>query len=147
MSYTGRNENNEIQGLWEQFMPKLCGEYAPLIKGGCVGVCRCVPGKTDGSFEYVAALLAEPDASVPGDLVAVDIPQGDYAVFTIPEVDQCKTVEESAFPSLAASGLASYCNGPDDCQCAAHPCFEFYPPEYQGRGPFFFYVPVKRKTA
>jgi predicted transcriptional regulator YdeE len=145
MSYTGRNENNEIQKIWEQFIPKLCGQYASLNKGGSVGICRCAPGKTDGTFEYVAALLAAPDTAVPDGLVAVEIPQGDYAVFTVPEVDQCKTAWESSFAALAGSEWTSYCNGPDNCQCAAHPSFEFYPPDYRGCGPFSLYIPVKRK--
>ncbi len=147
MSYIGKNQNQEIRALWEQFLPRLCSDLAPLMRGGCVGVCRCVPGKSDGTFEYVAALLASPEATVPEGLIAVDIPQGEYAAFNVPELDQCMAAWQSSAAQLTASEeFSAYC-GTEGCDCATHPSFEFYPPDYRGCGPFSLYMPVKRKSA
>lgn len=147
MRYEGKNENGEVAAMWGQVVPRICSEFAPLMRGSA-GVCRCVPGKTDGTMEYIAAFLTTQDTPAPEGLVAVDIPQGEYAVFTVPELDQCMAVWMSVPDALKASPeLESYCQGPEACECAAHPCFEYYPPEYRGCGPFQIYIPVKRRTA
>lgn len=145
MRYTGKAEKKELTELWEKFIPHACGESAPLMQGGCVGVCRCVPGKTDGTMDYVAAFLAKPGASVPSGMVEVDLPAGDYAVFPVPELDQCQAVWQSSYAQLEASEWVPYCTGPEACDCANHPSFEHYPPEYRGCGPFSIYISVKRK--
>jgi len=143
--YTGKNENQEVTKLWDAFLPRHSAigmpESAPAF-----GVCRCLPGVKDGAFEYVAAFAARPDAPLPEGMMAVEIPRGDYFVYRFDSLAECKQAWEKAAGALAADpAWTGYCNGPDDCQCATHPCFEYYPPEYCGSGPAYVYLPVRHK--
>jgi len=109
------------------------------------GVCRCVPGLTDGTFEYIAAVEASADAPIPEGMTAVDIPKCDYAVFDVPHVAEIKQTWTRAADALGLSEeWEPYC-GPRGCECATHPCFEYYPPDFEEDDPLFLYIPVRRK--
>jgi predicted transcriptional regulator YdeE len=143
--YAGKNENQEVMKLWGELLPQR-GSIAMPEGGGAFGVCRCIPGNTDGSFEYVAAFEALPDAPVPGGMVAVDIPAGEYFVRRFEHVPDYMSAWKEAAGALAVDPeWDGYCKGSSDCQCAAHPCFEYYPPEFHGDGPMHIYQPVHRK--
>jgi predicted transcriptional regulator YdeE len=143
--YAGKNENQEIMKLWGEFIPRSA-EIAKPEGGGAFGICRCLPGVKDGSFEYIAAFQALPDAPVPEGMMAVEIAPGEYFVERYERVADYKQAwQESAGKLAADTEWTGYCNGPDDCQCAAHPCFEYYPPEFNGTGPMHIYLPVHRK--
>ena len=145
MRYTGKNENNEIMGLWAEFLPRR-EEIAMAESGGAFGVCRCLPGVMDGSYEYVAAFASTPDAAVPAGMMSLDIPQGEYCIQKFDSVKDYKQAWNDAMRTFAANPeWGTYCNGPDDCQCAAHPCFEYYPPEFSGTGPVWICMAVRRK--
>lgn len=145
MRYAGKNENKEIMQLWGEFLPRRTAIAMPE-GASAFGVCRCLPGVKDGSFEYVAAFEAKADAPAPEGMMPLDIPQGDYFVHRFESVQECKKAWQEAAGTLAAdTQWTNYCNGPDDCQCEAHPCFEYYPPEFNGTGPVYLYLPVRRK--
>jgi len=145
LRYEGKNENEEIMRLWGSLLPRR-GEIATPEGGGAFGVCRCLPGVKDGSFEYLAGFGAREDARVPDGMTALEIPRGEYVVHRVERVDDYKQVWMEACNALAVDPeLASCCNGPDDCQCAAHPAFEYYPPEFHGNGPVHIYLAVRRK--
>ncbi len=109
-----------------------------------VGICRCVPGATDGSFEYIAARPAKPGAPVPKDMVEVPIPAGAFAVFSVAGIANLGPAWGQAHARLAAlPGWQTYCNE-DGCDCANHPAFELYPPDFTMEGEMFLYFPVRR---
>jgi predicted transcriptional regulator YdeE len=143
--YAGKNQNQEITELWGRFLPTRNAIAMPE-NAGAFGVCRCLPGVKDGSFEYLAAFAAVPEATVPGGMVEVDIPRGEYFVHRCESIQDSQQAWQEAAKTLAASPeWVGFCNGPDDCQCATHPCFEYYPPEFSGTGPFYLYLPVHPK--
>jgi predicted transcriptional regulator YdeE len=141
----GKNENNEATELWKQFLPREREIEQP--RPNCAfGLCRCIPGATDGSFEYIAAFAVTGKAPLPAGMMAVDIPRGEYAVFPVADLSEVKQVWHTAAATVNASTeWEPYC-GPAGCDCAQHPCFEYYPPEFRGSGLLFVYIPVKRKA-
>lgn len=147
ISYTGKSENREIQELWDRkFLPRLEEIQKPSAYAG-FGVCRCVPGLTDGTFEYIAAIEAGANSPVPEGMMELEIPRGDYAVFPVPNLSEIKQGWQSAAQAVAAAReWEAYC-GPAGCECATHPCFEYYPPDFKGDGPLFVYMPVRKRAS
>ncbi len=138
MSYQGDGQNNEIPQLWNQFCAR-CNE-TDLREPG-FGVCRCTSGGTEGSGEYIAAFLAGENASVREGMLALDLPQCEYAVFPVPEIPEVRNVWRSSLGKVNASTeWDRYRCGSNGCACISHPAFEYYPPGYRG-----IYVPIKRK--
>jgi predicted transcriptional regulator YdeE len=144
MRYIGDGLNNEIPQLWAQFCARINEIDRPDQAAG-FGVCRCVSSENKNRFgEYVAAISAPHDASVPEGMLALDLPHSNYAVFTVPEIPQVRNVWRSGLATLDASTKwKRYACGPAGCTCTTHPAFEYYPSEYRGSGPFFIYVPLK----
>jgi predicted transcriptional regulator YdeE len=143
--YEGKNQNQEVMQLWTQFLPR-CSDISKAENAAAFGICRCLPGVTDGSFEYIAAFQARPDAPVPEGMMGVDIPRGEYLVHKFDSAQGYQQAWQEAAGAVAADAeWTGYCNGPDDCQCATHPCFEYYPPEFRGSGTVYIYIPVRRK--
>ncbi len=147
LSYVGKNENNEVPQLWErQLMPRWKEIEAPE-RSSAFGICRCIPGAKDGTFEYVAAVEAKAGAAVPEGMIAAEIPKSDYVVIPVAGLGEVRQAWGTVPEKLAGlTEWAPFC-GPEGCECATHPCFEYYPPEFQGSGPLFLYIPVKRKAA
>ncbi|MGE5489178.1 MAG: GyrI-like domain-containing protein [bacterium] len=147
ISYTGKAESSEMQELWDRkFLPRLGEIQKPAAYAG-FGVCRCVPGAKDGTFEYIAAVEADANSPVPEGMMEVEIPRGDYAVISVPNLSEIMQGWQSAAAAVAAAPeWEAYC-GPAGCECATHPCFEFYPPGYKDDGPFSIYIPVRRKAS
>jgi predicted transcriptional regulator YdeE len=134
----------DFAGLWTQRLLPRGGEIARPEGGVAFGVCRCVPGATDGTFEYVALLEATAEAAVPAGMIAIDIPRGHYMVFAVTSYAELGAAWRKVPDALAAHPeWQPYC-GPDGCECATHPSFEYYPwdPEHTGRA--YIYVPVRK---
>jgi Uncharacterized protein conserved in bacteria len=144
LSYVGNGENYDFGQMWErQLMPRWKEIDAPE-RASAFGVCRCIPGKTDGTFEYVAAVEAKAAAAVPEGMTAVDIPKADYVVIPVATLAEIRQAWGAVPEKLAGlSDWTPYC-GPNGCECSTHPGFEYYPPEFEGNGPLFLYIPVKR---
>ncbi len=147
MSYVGKNENNEIPRLWERQLIPRCKEIETPERASAFGICRCVPGMTDGTFEYIGAMEAKAGAAAPDGMVAAEIPRADYVVIPVAGLSEVRQAW-GKIPELLA-GLTEWTPlcGPEGCECATHPSFEYYPPEFQGEGPLFLYIPVKKKAA
>lgn len=150
MRYAGKNENGEIPALWDReggFIARM-GEIKtpPANAGVCFGLCRCLPGVTDGSFEYIAALPAAADAPVPDGMVEARIAAGAYAAFPVPSLAGLMEAWNTTGAWMAAHPEWEACCGPGGCDCANHPCFELYPPGFDGQGGLFIYVPVRRRA-
>lgn len=147
LSMIARGGSGDFSSLWhDQFLPRA-DEIAHPDQAAAFGVCRCVPGAADGSFEYLALLEATADASIPAGMVAVDLPQSHYAVFEVPGLDAISTVWGQASQAIADQEVwKPYC-GPAGCQCATHPGFELYPSDFQQTRRLVIYVPVYRDAS
>lgn len=138
----------DCAGLWHgpQGVIARLGEIEAAAGEGhpaSFGLCRCLPGVTDGSFEYLAGIMATPASKVPKGMVEAHIPAGRYAVFTVQGLHQIGQAWEASRAWLAAHPeWESFCS-PEQCDCATHPAFEFYPPEFPGSGKLFIYVPIR----
>lgn len=143
VAYVGKNEGGEIRQLWQDHVHRLC-ELADLGRG-FFGFCRCIPGLSDGTFSYIAAMQPRAGVALDQGMERVSVPQGVYAVFGVE--DLADTKDAWARASQAIAGLEHwkpYC-GADGCECATHPCFEYYPPGYMGQGRFELLFPLQRK--
>ena len=136
--------HGDFPGLWQKQLLPRAGEIARPEKGVAFGVCRCVPGSTDGTFEYIALFEATPGALPPPGMVAMEIPRAHYALFPVQSHAELGDTWRKVPAAIAAqSEWEPYC-GPKGCQCSTYPSFELYPwePEHTGRA--IVYVPVKR---
>jgi len=133
--------------MWcNDFLPRMNEIKTP--EGACfsVGLCRCIPGATDGRFEYIAAVPASKDAPVPDGMVAVTLPFGQYVVIpvgTLADIHAAWCHSGDWFSDHPE--WTGYCNK-DGCDCAQHPGFEYYPPEFDGNGPLYIYMPIQPNT-
>lgn len=153
MSYVGKNENKEIPALWDsengflRRMGEVVSPPAAKWKGTdrhpAFGICRCFPGATDGSFEYIAAVPATADAPIPEGMVEATIAAGTYAAFPVPSLDALHAAWQAVGEwQKAHPEWVGYCDN-EGCDCVNHPAFELYPPDFGDQGQLFIYVPVR----
>jgi predicted transcriptional regulator YdeE len=145
LSCKGKNENGEFSALWEKFIPRHCEITTPKDMHLFLGICRCIPGRTDGSFEYIAALSAAEDASVPEGMMVLQIPKCSYVVFPVRNLKEIMQAWQGTRGWLEAHPeWKTYCGPNQPCDCAHYPCFELYPPEFNGTNGLFIYIPVHK---
>jgi predicted transcriptional regulator YdeE len=142
LSYKVSGGQPDFQGLWQRFMQMAQGLVSKSVY--CFGICRCIPGATDGSWEYIAAGQVSDDAKVPDGLTEVRIAGGEYAtteVQGLSSIGQAWDAMRNAAGSIP--GAKAYC-GPDGCDCANHPSFELYSPDFEQTQRVGIYVPFRR---
>ena len=85
------------------------------------GVCRCLPGVKDGTWEYLATVEVPAGTRAPEGLKEVDIPRGEYLVGDVASLKEIGAAWQTV-PKAAAElkGYGTYC-GPSGCECAQHP--------------------------
>lgn len=148
MQYLGKNENGEITEMWggkDGFISRM-NEIQPLT-GECItyGLCRCRPGVTDGSFDYVAAAPVAEDAPIPEGMVEASIGAHTYAVVTVQGLDQIGQAWNDSHQWLASNSEWESCCSEGNCECAKYPFFELYPSDFCTKGELFIYLPVRKK--
>lgn len=147
MRYAGNSAQGECAALWEKGLMPRVGEIA--TPAGCdmsFGICRCLPGATDGSFEYIAGLPATAEASLPAGMVELIIPADTYAVFPVASLAELGGQWHAAFETLNVhSDWQAYCR-PGYCDCAHHPAFELYTADFATTGRLSLYLPVCPRT-
>jgi AraC family transcriptional regulator len=150
LNYIGKNQQGEIKQLWNNTTGiwSRMNEIQAPENFAAFGICRCLPGSTDGTFEYIAALTAEPSAPVPEGMVDVNIPSCTYAVFPVKGLNEIQSAWGTAMNWLAAHPeWEAYCDQAKGvCDCANHPCFELYDCEFPEKGSFKIYLPIKYKN-
>lgn len=148
MSYKGKNENKEITELWggpNGFITRVKEVETPETTDFSVGLCRCIPGVTDGSFEYIAGLPAKDDAPIPNGMVEANIAFGTYAVFPVESLDVLGDAWPKAYTWFESHPeWEGYCT-PEKCDCENHPSFELYPADFGKDGKLFIYIPIHKK--
>ncbi|SCY73011.1 GyrI-like domain-containing protein [Alkaliphilus peptidifermentans] len=136
--YEGKNQNNEIITLWDNFIMRL-KEIKNRIGSSRYGYDTWTEKINEtGEFIYVAGVEVEDDSDVPEGMVSIKIPSNRYAVFTIDSVleDVHKTVGEIFSKWLPKAGL----------KVADNYDFEYYnenfkPDDHNSK--IYFYVPIK----
>lgn len=153
LSCASKNENGEFGALWgaeDGFIARM-GEVMPPSAEACsgagchsaFGLCRCLPGVTDGSFEYIAAAPAAAEAPIPAGMIEAQIPAGTYAVFTVPSLNEVGDIWGAAMTWLGEqANWRGFCDE-TVCDCAHHPSFELSPPDFGENGKLFIYLPLQ----
>jgi AraC family transcriptional regulator len=72
-NYDGENLESK---LYKQLNPPKHGE-----------VCMCVPSNGEGDMIYLLGVIVEDYSKVTDDMITVEVPEAEYAVFTTPPVD------------------------------------------------------------
>ena len=142
LRYAGGMDPVAFGALWGQLMPRQ-REISRSGPKAAFGVCRCLPGVTDGSFEYLALLEAETGVAVPAGMMELALPRGPYLVIDVPQLSEVGAAWRSV-PS-ALEGLKGYepmC-GPKGCGCQTAASSEYYPPDFAPEGGLQLYVALK----
>jgi predicted transcriptional regulator YdeE/DNA-binding transcriptional MerR regulator len=138
MRYYGRNEHQEISGLWGEFNMRV-PEIQHVTPGSAAyGVCITPPDAPNGEFEYVASFQVDSITDIPEGMVSRQVPAGKYAVFTHEGSLEklCDTYHYIYQVWLPQSGY----------QIGAGLDFEYYDEDFKDFAPdskFYIYVPVK----
>lgn len=134
MKYHGQALKNEIPQLWQTFMGRM-GEVKNIVGcGNSFGVSLNFDEQSK-EFDYIAAYEVSPAEDVPADLVTLEIPSAEYAVFicTLPTIKQ--VYEHIYGVWMPQSGH----------QRAAGPEFEFYDEKFDPSNPaseMSVYIPI-----
>lgn len=133
--YQGKNENNEIKQMWDDFGPRM-GEVKHVINPDvCFGVCGNMDEQTH-AFDYVAGFEVESTADIPEGMVSMEVPEATYAAFTttLPAIGQ--TIDHAHRTWLPQSGY----------QATYGPELEMYGEEFDPRDPaslFEYLIPIE----
>lgn len=132
MVYYGKNENNEIAGLWQEFNPRM-SEIKHVVDG-CFGL--CAPADESGAFKYMASFAVSDTSQVPEGMHIWEVPAQKYAVFPT-TLDKVGETYQYAFETWIPGSGYEYTQGLD---------FEYYDesfdPQVEG-SQFEIYVPIK----
>ena len=134
LNYHGKNENNDLPGLWQQFLPRF-KEIQHLVEPyQCYGVCGAV--EEDGRFRYLAGFEIEDESELPEGLETWQVPQQTYAVFpcTLATIGDAYNF---AFQTWLPGS---------DYEHVATPDFEYYPPGTEPEEEMYVYIPVRAKN-
>jgi AraC family transcriptional regulator len=134
LAYRGTPDGEKIGALWGQFGPRMC-EMQPVIEPDVAYGVMANYDEATGEFDYTAACQVPNGAALPQGFVAVDIPAGDWAVFTTTMQEMSQT-----YPYIYGSWLpqSGYQHGPA-------PEFELYGPAFEPSNPdseLEIYIPV-----
>jgi predicted transcriptional regulator YdeE len=132
--YHGKNENNEIPGLWEQVNPRFDEIKAKVDPPIGYGVCGSMDDQ--GAFDYMAGFEVTRVEGVPAGMTSWEVPEQTYAVFPC----TLKTIHDAyqyAFQTWLPSSGYQQGEGPD---------FELYDEEFDHADPdprLTIYIPIK----
>lgn len=144
MSCMGKGGSSEMSELWRTQMGPRMGEIRRPASAAAFGICRCIPGVTDGSFEYIAAAEATADSDVPAGMMELVIPRCHYAIMQVNSLAEIGEAWRQVQSGAGQQpGWEPYC-GPKGCECASHPCFEFYASTFMEDGKLALCIPVER---
>ncbi len=131
MPYLGKNEHDEISGMWDRFMTRM-GEIKHRLPGSHVSYGICSPNP-EGLVDYVAALPVDSLDDIPAGMVAREVPAQTYVVMQADGLaDIQPTYRRILEEWLPASGRGAG-DGPD---------FEYYP-EIGDPSKVLVYFPIR----
>ena len=87
LMYRGKNENQEIAGLWPQLMARFGELKNEIISHESYGVMGNMDDET-GEFDYLAGFPVAGEFDAPDGMKTWDVPEQKYAVFptTLPDL-------------------------------------------------------------
>jgi predicted transcriptional regulator YdeE len=136
--YEGRNQNGEIPMMWDVFLPRVHEIVPEFAAHGAVlyGVCRDLPGATDGSFEYLAAAEVAAFDHLPQGFIGWDVPAHLYVALPVQGLSKLGEVINYFYQQwLPAS---------QDYEMDGMLMMEVYPPGFADEK-LDLYFPVKHK--
>ena len=132
MVYYGKNENNEIAGLWREFNPRM--PEIQHVVDAAFGL--CAPADESGAFKYMASFAVSDTSQIPEGMQIWEVPAQKYVVFPT-TLDKVGETYKYAFETWIPGSGYEYTQGLD---------FEYYDenfdPEVEG-SQFEIYVPIK----
>lgn len=135
VKYHGKNENNEIKELWNEFGPRMAEVKQVINPDVCFGVCGNMDEQTQ-EFDYVAGFQVESTANMPEGLISFEVPEATYAAFSTTLPDIGRTFEHAFHTWLPQSRY----------QAAGGPELEVYGEEFDPHDPaslFDILIPIK----
>jgi AraC family transcriptional regulator len=135
LKYRGKNEQGEIPQLWQVLGPRT-GEIENLVDDtAAYGISANVDMET-GEFDYIAGYEVSSAEEVPEGMVAFEVPDGKYAVFstTLPKIGE--TFDQAYHTWLPQAGE----------QPRGGPEFELYDERFDPQDPdseFDLYIPIE----
>jgi len=132
--YHGKNQNNEIAGLWQEFNQRM--KEIKHCTSGAYGLCE--PMDPAGNFRYLAAMGVSDTTDIPAGMQVWQVPEQMYAVFpcTLPSVGE---THRYAFDTWIPGSEYQYNGGFD---------FELYDEDFDPGKPdsaMFVYVPIEKR--
>jgi AraC family transcriptional regulator len=140
LRYYGENKNQEIQQLWNVFLPRLESIKSRINQSVSYGICYPVEGENnDAAFEYIAAVEVSDFDDLPAEMVGRTIPAQKYAVFTHKgPVDKILETYQAIYAVWQPKS---------GCQLKKAPDFEYYDERFNPDNPevseLDIYIPVK----
>ena len=134
MEYRGKNENNEIVQMWQEFVPRIKEIKHANFTWGTYGICRDLPAGE--GVNYLAAVEVDQVEDVPQGMAVWTVPEQMYALFTC----TLPTLHEAyrhAFETWLPQSEYKRGDGPD---------FELYTEEFDPEvedSKMYIYVPIK----
>jgi len=134
--YHGKNENDEIKQMWDDFGPRM-GEIRHVVnREVCYGVCANADEQTQ-EFDYFAGFEVDSTGDLPKGMVSFEVPAATYAVFptTLPGIGA--TFDHAYHTWLPQSGY----------QVTGGPDLELYGEEFDPRDPestFEIFIPIMK---
>jgi AraC family transcriptional regulator len=134
VKYHGRNENNEIPQLWNDFGPRMDEIKHMVDTHACYGVCANQDKETH-AFDYFAGFEVDSTDDIPEGMVSFEVPASTYAAFrtTLPAIGE--SFDHAYHTWLPPSGYRAT-GGPD---------LELYGEEFDPADPestFEIFVPI-----
>jgi predicted transcriptional regulator YdeE/DNA-binding transcriptional MerR regulator len=134
MLYHGKNQNDEIAQMWQEFNPRMEEIKHVVNSRVCYGVCGDL--EEDDTFKYVAGFEVSSTADVPEGMVSWQVPEQKYAVFpcTLPTIHQAY---EHAFQTWLPQSGYQRAQGPD---------FELYGEDFEPQvqdSNMHIYIPIE----
>jgi predicted transcriptional regulator YdeE/DNA-binding transcriptional MerR regulator len=134
MEYRGKNENQEIKQMWQEFVPRIKEIKHANFTWGTYGICRDMPAEE--GLKYLAGVEVDKVEDVPAGMAVWTVPEQTYAVFacTLPTLHEAY---RHAFETWLPQSEYQRGDGPD---------FELYTDEFDDKvedSKMYIYVPVK----
>ncbi len=92
----------DVASFWEEFegeeMETRLYQLLQPLKHGEIGL--CVPTSEDGNVKYLLGVMVEDFLKVTEDMLTVELPEAEYAIFTTPAVDGTTDAGQLEFPKI-----------------------------------------------
>lgn len=99
------NYTKDIASFWEHYegenLESKLYEILNPPKHGEVGL--CIPASENGNVTYLLGVIVDDFSKVTDDMITIEVPQAEYAVFTTPPVDTTNDNEQKEFAQVIKS--------------------------------------------